>query len=58
MLSFKGISKRFLKYSVKFQKAKYDGINLEWSKTLEYLKIQESLQSENPTEYYLCKGLF
>ena len=31
-------------------------VNLE--KTLEYLKIQESLRSENLTEYYLCKGIF
>ena len=31
-------------------------INLE--KTLEYPKIQESLRSENLTEYYLCKGMF
>ena len=27
-------------------------------KTLEYLKIQESLRSENLTECYLCKGIF
>ena len=31
-------------------------INLE--KSLEYLKIQESLRSENLTEYYLCKWVF
>ena len=31
-------------------------VNLE--KTFEYLKIQESLRSENITKYYLCKGLF
>ena len=30
--------------------------NLE--KTFEYLKIQESLQSENLTKYYLCEGVF
>ena len=30
--------------------------NLE--KTLKCLKIQESLRSENLTEYYLCKGIF
>ena len=27
-------------------------------KNLEYLKTQESLRSENLTEYYLCKGIF
>ena len=27
-------------------------------KTLEYLKIQESLRPENLTQYYLCKGIF
>ena len=31
-------------------------INLE--KTLEYFKIQESLQSENLAKYYLFKGMF
>ena len=31
-------------------------MNLE--KTLEYLKIQESFRSENPTEFSLCKGIF
>ena len=31
-------------------------VNLE--KTLKYLKIQESLRSENLTEYCLCKGIF
>ena len=31
-------------------------VNLE--KTMEYLTIDEYLQSENRTEYYLCKGLF
>ena len=31
-------------------------VNLE--KSLEHLKIQESLRSENLTEYYLCKGIF
>ena len=31
-------------------------VNLE--KTLEYLKIQESLRSENLTEYCLSKGIF
>ena len=32
-------------------------VNLE--KTLEYFKIQESLRSENLTEYYFsCKGIF
>ena len=30
-------------------------VNLE--KTLQYLKIQEGLQSEYLTEYYLCKGI-
>ena len=27
-------------------------------KTLEYLKIRESLLSENLTEHYLCEGIF
>ena len=27
-------------------------------KSLKYFKIQENLQSENLTEYYLCKGVF
>ena len=27
-------------------------------KPLEYVKIKETLQSENRTEYYLCKGMF
>ena len=27
-------------------------------KTLDYLKIQESIWSENLTEYYLYKGIF
>ena len=31
-------------------------VNLE--KTLEYPKIQESLPTENLTEYYLCKRIF
>ena len=31
-------------------------INLK--KTLEYLKIQESLQSEHFSGYHLCKGIF
>ena len=31
-------------------------VNLE--KTLKYLKIQESLRSENLTECYLCKVIF
>ena len=31
-------------------------VNLE--KSLEHLKIQENLRSENNTEYYLCKGIF
>ena len=31
-------------------------VNLE--KTLEYLKMQESLRSENLTEYYLGKSIF
>ena len=31
-------------------------VNLE--KALEYLKIQERFLSENPTGYYLCKGIF
>ena len=30
-------------------------VNLE--KTLEYLKIQESLRSENLKKYYLCKWI-
>ena len=30
-------------------------INLE--KTIKHLKFQESLQSENRTEYCLCKGI-
>ena len=30
--------------------------NLE--KTLEYLKIQENLRSENLTEHYLCEEIF
>ena len=30
-------------------------VNLE--KTLEYLKIQEIVRSENLTAYYLCKGI-
>ena len=32
--------------------------SVKLGKTLEYLKIQESLPSENLTEYYLCKGIF
>ena len=39
-----------------FKSAVLTSVNLE--KTLEYLKIQESLRSENLTKYYLCKGLF
>ena len=31
-------------------------VNLE--KTLQYFNIQESLNSENLTKYYLCKGIF
>ena len=31
-------------------------VNLE--KTFKYLKIQESLRSENLTGYYLCKVIF
>ena len=31
-------------------------VNLE--KTLQYLKIQENLRSENRPDYYLCKGIF
>ena len=31
-------------------------VNVE--KTLEYIKIQESLQYEDLTKYYLCKGIF
>ena len=27
-------------------------------KALKYVKIQESLRSENLAEYYLCKGMF
>ena len=30
-------------------------VNLE--KTLQYLNMQEGLQSEYLTEYYLCKGI-
>ena len=36
-------------------KCEMTSINL--GKTIEYLKIQESLLSENLTEYYLCKGI-
>ena len=39
-----------------FEKCNKTSFNLE--KTLEYLKIQESLRSENLTEYYSCKGIF
>ena len=35
---------------------KVTSVNL--GKTFEYLKIQESIRSENLTEYYLCKGIF
>ena len=31
-------------------------VNLE--KSLEYLKIEESLRFENFIEYYLCEGIF
>ena len=31
-------------------------LELPWS-ALKYLKIQESLRSEDLTEYYLCKGI-
>ena len=31
-------------------------VNVE--KTLEYIRIQESLQYGNLTKYYLCKGIF
>ena len=33
-------------------------VSVNLGKTLEYPKIQESLRSENLTEYYLCKGVF
>ena len=39
-----------------FEKCDVTSVNLE--KTLEYLKIQESLPSENLTEYYLRKRIF
>ena len=29
-----------------------------FGKTLEYLKIQESLRSKKLTEHYLCQGIF
>ena len=40
----------------KIEKSDMTFIKLE--KTLEYSKIQESLLSENLTNYYLCKGIF
>ena len=39
----------------KFEKCNMTSVNL--GKTLEYLKTQESLRSENVTKYYLCKGI-
>ena len=35
-----------------------DVTSINLGKTLAFLKIQESLRSENLTEYYLCKGIF
>ena len=32
--------------------------SVNFKKTIEYLKIQESLRSENLTKYYLCKKSF
>ena len=32
--------------------------SIKLGKTLEYLKIQESLRSENLIEYYLCERIF
>ena len=32
--------------------------SVDAEKSLKYSKIQESLRSENFTEYYLCKGIF
>ena len=37
------------------EKCNMGSVNLE--KNLEYLKIRESLLSDNLTEYYLCKGI-
>ena len=37
---------------------KYDMASFKLGKTLEYRKIQESLQSENLTEDYLRNGIF
>ena len=32
--------------------------SVKLEKTLEYLKIQEILRSEDLAKYYLCKGIF
>ena len=47
------MTSQFLKK--KFEKCNMRSVNLE--KTLEYLKIQEIVRSENLTAYYLCKGI-
>ena len=39
----------------KFEKCDMTSVNLE--KTLEYIKIRESLRFENLIKYYLCEGI-
>ena len=39
-----------------FEKCDMTSVNLE--EILKYLKIKESLRSENLANYYLCKGIF
>ena len=56
--------KYFNSYSQLWKNNLFKKNNLTWHdvrqrrKTLKYLKIQESLGSENLTEYYLCKSIF
>ena len=49
------MKKPLLIKKTKFEKCDMTSVNL--GKTLEYLKIQESLRSENLTEYHLCKKI-
>ena len=42
----------------KKKKEKWDSTSVNLEKPLEYLKIQETLQSENLREHFLCQGLF
>ena len=50
------MKREFLVKKKQFEKCDMTSVKLE--KTLEYLKIKESLRSENLTEYHLCKGIF